>query len=143
MGTMRALSDKAVIGRIVLSFLIAAVVAYIVQAVPISFRRLLIGPAVVTAPELGALEIFVGFLNSLIVSTVCLLILRRPVIHVTTGAVIAQILWVEWAYGFRQGGETFAVAILRYTEHVGVILGAVVAAYLYARVSSRNRSVAT
>lgn|SRR3990172_8520407 len=143
MGTMRALGDKAVIGRIVLSLLIAAVVAYIVQAVPISFRKLLIGPAILTAPELGALEILVGFLNSLILSTVCLLILRRPVMHVTAAAVISQILWVEWAYGFRQGGETFAEAILRYTEHVGVILGAMVAAYLFARFSSQGKSVAT
>jgi len=139
---MQLSPEKFHIGRIASGLVIAAVAAYVVQALPVSFRGLLISSHVLTGPELGVLETFVGLLNSFIVTFICLIILKRPVVAIAVAAVIAQIIWIEWAYSFRLGGDTVAEAVLRYTEHVGVILGAGGAAWVYIRVFSRARTPA-
>jgi hypothetical protein len=124
---------KAVVVRVILTFLIAGAAAYALQAAPFSLRHFLIESTVLTGPELGVLEIIVGFVNSVIITAICVAILRRPVIHIAATAAITQMLWIEWAYSFRQGGETFALAVLRYTEHVGVMLGAAAVVILLSR----------
>ena len=139
MDSAQVLKRNSVVVRIVLAFLIAVVADYAIQAVPFSFRKLLIDSAVLTGPELGTLEIIVGFLNSIIVTGVCLAFLKRPVIHIAATAAVAQILWIEWMYGFQQGGETWSTAILRYMEHVGVALGAGAVAFLSLHLQRKNK----
>ena len=121
------------------SLTISAVLVFVMQLLPFSFRRLLIDSAVLTGPELGALEITIGFANSLIVTAICLAILKRPVIQIVVAALLSQIAWIEWSYSFRQGGNTLVEALLRYSEHVGVIVGAITAAFLFVRVFSRAK----
>ena len=136
----QALGNKTIVGKVLLALFIAGVMTFVIQAVPLSFRKLLIEPPVLTGPELGALEILVGFFNSVIVTAICLFLLRRPALYIAVTAVVAQIVWIEWAYSFRQGGETVALAILRYTEHLGVILGATAIVIVVNRVT-KNKAV--
>jgi hypothetical protein len=117
--------------RILACVLLAGLLALALQLLPFSSRRLLIGAGVFTGPELAFLEIAVGAINALIVTLVCLLVLRRPVLWLTMAAVVVQIVGIELAYGFRQGGDTVVESLLRYTEHVGVITGAAVAIWIY------------
>jgi len=127
--------ERLLVGRIIGSLILGAFLAFLVQIEPISLRDLLIHSKVFTGPELGAMEAAVGFVNSLVVTGVCLITIKRPIVQVAAGALIAQVIWIEWAYGFRQGGDTLIEAVLRYTEHIGVLLGAAAAAFGYARFS--------
>jgi hypothetical protein len=95
--------EKFHIGRIASGLVIAAVAAYVVQALPVSFRGLLISSHVLTGPELGVLEIFVGLLNSFIVTFICLIILKRPVVAIAVAAVIAQIIQARRRHSCRGG----------------------------------------
>jgi hypothetical protein len=134
------LNRKAVAVRVSLAFLIAGVAAYAIQAAPFALRHLIIESTVLAGPELGVLEIIVGFVNSIIVTAICVAILRRPVVHIAVTAVIAQVLWIEWAYGFRQGGETLALAMLRYTEHVGVVIGSAAVVFFASRYLTKHQA---
>ena len=127
--------------RIVLCVLLAALLTFALQVLPFSLRRLLIGSGVFTGPELALLEIAVGMLNALIVSLVCLLVLRRPAFLLTTAAVVVQIVGIEMAYGFRQGADTFVEGLLRYSEHVGVIIGAAAAFWIHKMVTGHRAPV--
>jgi len=125
--------------RILVCVVLAGLLALAVQIPPFSLRRLLIGVGVFTGPELAFLEIAVGTINALIVTLICLLVLRGPILWLTTASVVVQIVGIEWAYGFRQGGETVTDSLLRYTEHVGVILGGAIALWIH-RTLIRPRS---
>ena len=125
--------DRIAIGRLIASLALGAFMAFLVQIEPISLRDVFIHSRVFTAPELGVMEAAIGFVHSLVVTGACLIIIKRPIIPVAAAALIAQLIWIEWAYGFRQGGDTSTEAVLRYTEHIGVLLGAGAAAFAYAR----------
>ena len=128
--------------RILACVILAALITFVLQVLPFSLRRILIGSGVFTGPELAFLEIVVGAVNSFIVTMICLFGLRRPILWLITAAVVVQILGIEMAYGFRQGGATLAEAILRYTEHVGAIVGAAVSFWVH-RMLTRGRSSAS
>ena len=140
---METNSRKPIAGRIILAFVIALIAAYVIQATPLSFRNLIISSSVLTGPELGMLEFSVGFLNSLLVTAVSLLALKRPAIRIALSAGVAQFVWIEWAYGFNQGGDTLVEAILRYAEHFGVLLGAITTTFLCLRFWERNNEKST
>lgn len=136
-------SNRVAVMRTAIAFFIAVVVALILQVLPFSLRRILIEPPVFTGPELWALECAVGFLNSLAVTAICLTILRRPASYISAASIVAQILWVEWAYGFRQGGGPVMQTFLRYAEHVGIVAGALAAAFCFSWIIAKRHARST
>lgn len=126
--------------RILLCVFLAALIVLILHVLPFSLRRVLIGSGIFTGPELASLEIVVGAANSFIVTLICLFVLRHPILWLTATAVVVQILGIEVAYGFKQGGDTLADALLRYTEHAGAVIGATVALWVYRALTRARRS---
>jgi hypothetical protein len=126
--------------RIVTCVILAALITFILQVLPFSVRRVLIGSGVLTGPEVAALEVLAGTVNSLIVTAVCLIALRRPRLWLAIAAFAVQVFAVELAYRFRQGGDTINEVLLRYTEHVGILIGATFALWLYKSIAARRHT---
>src|SRR5687767_969673 len=125
--------------RIAACALLAGLLSFVLEVPPFSARRMLIGAGVFTGFELALLEIAAGLVNALIATSICLLALRRPALWLTMAVVVVQILGIEMAYGFRQGADTFGEGLLRYSEHVGVVMGAAIA-FSFHRMLTRQRA---
>lgn len=112
-------------GRVVLGALLALVAVFALQMPPISLRGALIGSKVLTAPELGVMEFVVGLSTSIVVSLLCVAVVRRPSVWLVMAAVLIQLIWNEVARGDSTEAQMAAELVIRYAQQVGAIVGGI------------------
>jgi hypothetical protein len=123
---------------IVWSGLISLVAIIVLHQPSLSIQKLLIGSNVLTFPEMAGLKFLSGLLTSALVIALCGLVLRRFSMFLILAAVVVQILWIEFEWGFSVRASDAGEFVVRFAEELGVLVsGAVLILYLQAKGKSR------
>jgi hypothetical protein len=105
----------------------------------LSLQKLL-GTKVFTFPEMAGMKLLVGFLTSLVVVGLCVLLLRRLSLPLVLAAAAVQIVWIEFEWGFSVRAADAGELIVRFAEELGVVAsGVVVVLYVLTIASVRER----
>src|SRR5258707_7514473 len=106
-----------------------------------SLQKIFIGGGEFSIPEMTLLKMLVRLVTSLVILAICKLLVRRLSYGSIAMAVVAQVLWIEFEWGFSVRAAGTGELMIRFAEELGALLsGALLIAFLSLREKGQRES---
>jgi len=128
------------IGKLILVAGISLALVFCLQLPSLSLKNMLIVGRAFTVPELAAMELAVGAANSLVVTGLSVLAIRRPLWMPVTTAIVVQLWWVTVVQRQYPSASSPVEFLLNWSLPFGVLLGGVAIMYIARRLGKKDQA---
>lgn len=110
------------VGKLLLTGFVALVSIVVLHQPRWSLQNIIIGKSAFTIPEMTFLKASVGLLTSLAILAICKLVVRKLSYGSVAIAIVVQILWIEFEWGFSIRAADVGELTIRFAEELGTLL---------------------